>query len=373
MRKTLTTLEKRLAAYAAAAGVTLAFAPTTDAQIIHTDPPDICVNFSLAPIDIDGNGTPEFNILHSSFGGYYGDLNPYTTQYAAVMSYVGTAARPYVSALSASASIGPQQLFGSAYHPFSNLFGVAYGAGGAWQGGNDAFAGFVFTHDTEGTTHYGWLRLIVDAGGTMVCAAEWAYESTPDTAIHGGTVPVEMTSFDARVNGDVVVLNWETASETNNAGFEVQMRDGDDWNVLGFVEGHGTTTEAQTYNFTAENMAVGVHAFRLKQIDFDGAFEYSDEIEATIEVVGTHQLSNAYPNPFNPTSQFTLAVARDQRVTAELYNVLGQRVATLFDGTIEANNTQVVQIDGSALASGAYIVRIAGETFADALRVTLTK
>ncbi|MCH7977073.1 MAG: T9SS type A sorting domain-containing protein, partial [Bacteroidetes bacterium] len=100
---------------------------------------------------------------------------------------------------------------------------------------------------------------------------------------------------------------------------------------------------------------------------------YSPEVEATIEVVGTHQLSNAYPNPFNPQSQFNLAVARDQRVTAELYNVLGQRVATLFNGTIEANSTQIVRIDGGALASGAYIVRIAGETFTDALRVTLTK
>ena len=84
-------------------------------------------------------------------------------------------------------------------------------------------------------------------------------------------------------------------------------------------------------------------------------------------------LSNAYPNPFNPSSQFTLAVANNQNVRAELYNVLGQRVATLFDGSVEANAAQIVQIDGSGLASGAYIVRVTGETFADALRVTLTK
>ncbi|MDX1439911.1 MAG: T9SS type A sorting domain-containing protein, partial [Rubricoccaceae bacterium] len=93
----------------------------------------------------------------------------------------------------------------------------------------------------------------------------------------------------------------------------------------------------------------------------------------TVETPGTHVLSNAYPNPFNPQSQFTLAVTQDQLVTAELYNALGQRVATLFNGTVEADQSQLVTIDGAGLASGTYIVRVTGESFADALRVTLLK
>ena len=186
-------------------------------------------------------------------------------------------------------------------------------------------------------------------------------------------VPVELVGFNATLSGMDVTLDWQTASETNNAGFEVQMLDGENWAALGFVEGHGTTTEAQSYNYTAEDMAVGTHTFRLKQIDFDGAFEYSDELEVTVETPGTHMLTSAYPNPFNPQSQFTLAVAQDQIVTAELFNTLGQRVAVLFSGTVEANQAQLVTIDGAGLASGMYVVRVIGERFSDALSVTLLK
>ncbi len=188
-----------------------------------------------------------------------------------------------------------------------------------------------------------------------------------------GNIPVELVAFSAQTNGTAVSLNWETASETNNAGFEVQMQNGEDWDVLSFVEGNGTTTEAQTYSYNAGDMAVGTHAFRLKQIDFDGAFEYSDEVEATIETPGSHLISSAYPNPFNPQSQFTLAVAQEQQVTAELFNTLGQRVAVLFQGTVEANQAQQLTIDGAGLASGMYVVRVNGERFADAFSVTLLK
>jgi len=186
-------------------------------------------------------------------------------------------------------------------------------------------------------------------------------------------VPVELISFEAVVSGTDVSLNWATSSETNNAGFEVQMMDSGSWNALGWVEGNGTTTEAQTYSYTAEDMGFGTHMFRLKQIDFDGAFEYSDELEVTVETPGTHLISSAYPNPFNPQSQFTLAVAQDQVVTAELFNTLGQRIAVLFTGTVEANQSQLVTIDGAGLASGMYIVRVNGERFSDALSVTLLK
>jgi len=190
-----------------------------------------------------------------------------------------------------------------------------------------------------------------------------------------GVLPVELTAFTATTDGPNVHLAWQTASETNNAGFEVQMLADDqaEYEAVSFVGGHGTTTEEQNYAYTMLNVNPGTHSFRLKQIDFDGAFEYSPEVEATIEVVGTHQLSSAYPNPFNPTSQFTLAVATGQQVKAELFNTLGQRVAVLFDGRVEANQAQSVTIDGAGLASGMYVVRISGERFSDNLSVTLLK
>ena len=138
------------------------------------------------------------------------------------------------------------------------------------------------------------------------------------------------------------------------------MQNGEGWDVLRLVEGQGTTTEAQTYSYTAEDLGVGTHTFRLKQIDFDGRFEYHGNLEVAVETPGTHLISSAYPNPFNPQSQFTLAVAQEQHVTAELFNTLGQRVAVLFDGTVEANQAQLVTIEGAGSDSWMYGVRVTG-------------
>ena len=188
------------------------------------------------------------------------------------------------------------------------------------------------------------------------------------------TVPVELVSFDAVVDDSDVVLNWFTSSETNNAGFEVQHRAGGGaFEALGFVEGHGTTTIEQSYSFRAEGLDVGVHTFRLKQIDFDGAFEYHPEVEVTIGVVATHVLSEVYPNPFNPQAQFTLAVASSQNVIIAVYDVMGRQVAMLHEGQLDANETYGFTVDGTSLASGAYYVRVIGETFADTQRITLLK
>jgi len=185
-------------------------------------------------------------------------------------------------------------------------------------------------------------------------------------------IPVELVAFIAQVDNDTVTLNWETASETNNAGFEVQTFRGEMWEVLGFVEGHGTTTEAQQYSFSAD-MLPGTYSFRLKQIDFDGQFEYFGGVEATVGTPSTHLLSSVYPNPFNPQASFDLAVAQTQHVSIELYNVLGQRVATLFNATMEADANQTFTIDGADLATGQYVVRVTGERFAESRTVTLLK
>jgi len=239
-----------------------------------------------------------------------------------------------------------------------------------WQGGPDWLN--VRNHYNSGDAYSRTVAISNDG--------QWAAAGSPSfaegsfvTVFGPSALPVELTSFTARADGRDVHLAWETSSETNNAGFEVQIKSDEPWTPTGFVEGHGTTTQAQSYTFEVVNLNVGTHTFRLKQIDFDGTFEYSPEVEATVELVGTHQLSAAYPNPFNPQSQFRLAVARDQHVTATLYNALGRRVAVLFNGQIEAQTTQVVAIDREALPSGSYFVRVSGETFVDALQITLAK
>ncbi len=188
-------------------------------------------------------------------------------------------------------------------------------------------------------------------------------------------VPVELLSFSATLNGDAAAFEWVTSSETNNAGFEVQMMaDGrSEYAAMGYVEGHGTTTEVQRYTFGVVGLNAGTHMFRLKQVDFDGAFAYSQELEVAVGVPGTHVLEAAYPNPFNPEATFRFGVNTQQNVRAELVDVLGRVVSALFEGNVAADEMQTIRINGSGLPSGAYLIRIVGETFADAQSVTLLK
>ena len=186
-------------------------------------------------------------------------------------------------------------------------------------------------------------------------------------------VPVELVGFDALQDGSDVLLSWETASETNNAGFEVQMDAGSGYQPMGFVDGHGTTTETQTYAYAVRSLDPGTYHFRLKQIDFDGIFEYHGDLEVAVETPGRYVLMPAYPNPFNPEATVRFAVRDSAPVAVTLHDALGRRVATLYSGTPDANQMLSVQIDGSALPSGLYLVRLTGSGFSASQSVTLLK
>ena len=187
--------------------------------------------------------------------------------------------------------------------------------------------------------------------------------------------PVEMTLFEADLNGRSTLLRWETASETNNPGFEVQHRpaEAESFNTLGFVEGMGTTLEAQRYSFAIDDLAPGRHVFRLKQVDYDGTFEYSPQIEVSVGMPEAFLVSKAYPNPFNPQASLSFGVKVEQEVRVELFNMLGQRVKVLYLGRPAAGTTKTIQIDGSDLRSGVYVLRVQGERFVDTQTITLVK
>ncbi len=192
-------------------------------------------------------------------------------------------------------------------------------------------------------------------------------------AIATNVLPVELSSFEAKVDGKDLVLDWSTASETNNAGFEVQHKGREAFQTLDFVEGHRSTLEAQSYSYRIADLEPGTHSFRLKQIDFDGQFEYSQEVEATLEVVGQYFLTEAYPNPFNPTATIRFAVDETQPVVMTMYNMHGQAVRTIYQGIPAADEMQVVEIDGSGLPSGLYLIQLVGNTFRADQSVTLLK
>ena len=194
------------------------------------------------------------------------------------------------------------------------------------------------------------------------------------TDVECALLPVELTRFDAVLDGAATRLAWATASEVNNAGFEVQHAAREaGFEAIAFVEGAGTTREARTYAFRTETLDPGVHRFRLKQLDYDGTFAYSPEVEVVVGLPGTYELSAAYPNPFNPQTRFTLAVSQEQHVRVEVFDALGRRVAVLHDGRLPAGAVQAFTFDAGGLAGGLYLYRATGEHFAATRRAMLLK
>jgi hypothetical protein len=192
-----------------------------------------------------------------------------------------------------------------------------------------------------------------------------------------GNPPVELTSFSATADYGVVELRWFTATETNNQGFEVQRSNGSEFETIAFVDGHGTTTEVQAYVYSDRNVGVGAYSYRLKQVDFDGRFDYSNIIEVDVPAPAEFGLDQNYPNPFNPSTQINFRLAVDSRVTLKVFDVLGQEIATLVNGTMVAGGHSV-DFDASSLNSGVYLYRIEatginGSNFVDVKKMILTK
>ncbi|MFQ3599455.1 MAG: two-component regulator propeller domain-containing protein [Chloroherpetonaceae bacterium] len=195
-------------------------------------------------------------------------------------------------------------------------------------------------------------------------------------------LPVELIEFGYRKANKGIELFWKTASEQNNEGFQIERRrENDAWQTIGFVRGKGTTTEVQSYSFVDER-ASGKLFYRLKQRDFNGAFEYSTVIEVNLTAPEKFELAQNYPNPFNPTTTLTYKLPISSDVRLEVFDVLGRKVATLVNATQEAGN-YTVNFNGSTynLTSGVYFYRLqasatngaSGSTFVETKKMMLVK
>lgn len=172
------------------------------------------------------------------------------------------------------------------------------------------------------------------------------------------SLPVEFTSFTGRYINGRVELKWQTASETNNEGFFIERRSGGAaWQTLGFVRGKGTTTEVQSYRFNDET-AVGMLSYRLKQVDFDGQFDFSQTIEVLAGELTSYELAQNYPNPFNPSTVIRYQLPMTSDVKLEIFDILGKKVATLVSGRQEAGTYAYSWNAGSSVASGIYFYRL---------------
>jgi Secretion system C-terminal sorting domain len=191
-------------------------------------------------------------------------------------------------------------------------------------------------------------------------------------------LPVELTSFNASVNQGNVTLNWSTATENNNKGFQVQRKtaNGQYQNVT-FVDGHGTTTELQNYAYVDKNIANGNYSYRLKQIDFNGTFDYSKEINVAVNSPATFSLKQNYPNPFNPTTKIDFSLAIDSKVTLRIYDVLGRQIAELLNSGM-STGVHTINFNAANLTSGVYFYKLEakgvnGKNFTSVKKMILTK
>ena len=196
-------------------------------------------------------------------------------------------------------------------------------------------------------------------------------------------LPVELLSFSSSVVDNDITLSWTTATETNNSGFEIQrLKDSkieklDEWKNVDFVNGNGTTTEPQTYSFKDENLSAGKYQYRLKQIDFDGTFEYSNTVETEILPPAKFSLEQNFPNPFNPSTSIQYAIANRQFVTLKIFNTLGQEVETLINEYKEAGvHSKLYIVNSSAdggYPSGVYLYQLKAGDFIQTRKMILLK
>ena len=197
---------------------------------------------------------------------------------------------------------------------------------------------------------------------------------------YNNVVPIELTSFTASIlqNEKAVQLNWSTATEINNSGFEIKRASisatpGQGLEKIGFVPGFGTTTEPKSYSFIDEDVTTGTYKYRLKQIDFDGSFEFSNEIEVEVDFTPKEfVLYQNYPNPFNPNTVISYQLPVTSNVTVKVYDVLGNEVATLVNEEKQPGVYEVV-FDASSLASGIYLYKLLAGSFVQTKKMILLK
>jgi hypothetical protein len=198
-------------------------------------------------------------------------------------------------------------------------------------------------------------------------------------------IPVELISFYASVYENNVELSWTTAAETNNNGFEIQRSQDHkndkslEWEIVGFIPGFGTTTEPKSYSFTDEDVLSGKYKYRLKQMDFDGSFVFSDIIDVSVNAVTGYLLEQNYPNPFNPTTEIkftipsvTLSEVEECLVTLRVYDVLGNEVATLVDEEKPAGYYSV-SFNAIGLSSGVYFYQLSAGDFFETKKMVLLR
>jgi len=243
--------------------------------------------------------------------------------------------------------------------------------------GHDFDSSQVYSDSLTGT----YYRMIAPGMYTVTFSADnYLSQSVPNVQVYNfqstelniqlipNPVPVELVSFNAMVSGDKVNLSWITATETNNKGFEIEksqklkVNSQNMWMKMGYVEGNGTTTRKHSYSFIDENVSRGIYQYRLKQIDFNGSFEYSKTVKIEISLPGEYALSQNCPNPFNPATTINYSIPEKSLVKIKVYDILGKEITTLVNEVKQPGN-YTADFNAADLSSGVYIYKLECEKY----------
>ena len=214
----------------------------------------------------------------------------------------------------------------------------------------------------------------VTSSGVVNFISDMPYDKVVGFGYADMPLPVELSSFNSFITGNNVTLNWTTSSETNNSGFNIERSSGNDqWTIAGNVAGKGTSTVSQSYSFTDRNLASGNYNYRLKQIDFNGNFEYYNlSNEVNVGIPSQYTLSQNYPNPFNPITNLKFGISELGMVSLKVYDISGKEVMTLVNEVKQAGY-YTVNFNGANLPSGVYFYTLSAGNFTATKRMLLIK
>jgi hypothetical protein len=188
-----------------------------------------------------------------------------------------------------------------------------------------------------------------------------------------GVLPVELTLFKGKYTDGTVLLEWSTGAELNNYGFEIQKRyDNTSFKKIGFVNGFGTTSNGNNYSFEDDDLQSYRIYYRLKQIDFNGGFKYSDVVNIENPALSDYKLCGNYPNPFNPTTTIKYSLPFQSKIKIALYDILGNKVENLYNGE-QDSGIHYLLLHAKDLSSGVYFVTMNAPHFIKSIKISLIK
>ncbi|MFA6617726.1 MAG: T9SS type A sorting domain-containing protein [Candidatus Neomarinimicrobiota bacterium] len=433
-------LLNKIAGYSVLAGVSLLLAPTTaKGAIVYKDPADITINNLSSFYDLDLNNDTVIDFRFSHFktsslytkttftysnitmttpGGGTATSMIYETSYTFynyLTSYLRMGPKGsnlakktggYIDRLLPNVSLNNALNWGTGNLAMASLISTktsrltndgsryvinsATAKNGPWA--SDAINKFIGVKFKIGESwHFGWIRASVtlEAGNSKIVIHDWAYEDTPDTPIKTGEVdiplPIELSSFGAIEQAGNVLINWQTASETENIGFVLQRKSGNGlWedladyrNDLG-LEGQGTSSKAHNYSYLDNSVLPGTsYSYRLGDIDHANKITWHKEVEITLsegreKMPGEFGLQAAFPNPFNPTLTIRYGLTEDAQTKVNILDLQGKTIASL-ENKFQKAGSHELQWQATDAASGIYMVEIIAGGKRDLKKVLLTK